>query len=115
MNRRAQVSLEFVIVVGIMLLLTMFFANSIFGTTDVNKSISKVKLRTLELFSTTDSRAQLDKIDYFINDTNLNLSLYINRNSEDVNFTDDNFSTTLSSLEKSTEFSNINLAFIYSN
>ncbi|MFA5745332.1 MAG: class III signal peptide-containing protein [archaeon] len=115
MNKKAQVSLEFVIVIGIMLLLTIFFSNSIFGTTNVNKSISKVKLRTLDIFSTMDSRAQLDKIDYSVNDSNLSLMLYINRNSEDFNLSDDNYSTTITTLERSTDFNNINLAFIYIN
>lgn len=115
MNRKAQISLEFVIVIGVMLLLTMFFANSIFGTTNINKSISKVKLRTLDIFSTMDSRAQLDRIGYSVGDSNLNLMLYINRNSEDFNLSDDNYSTTITTLEKSTDFNNVNLAFIYIN
>lgn len=112
MNKKAQISLEFIIITSFILLITFFFANSVFGTTDVNKAIAKVKLRTLDIFSTRESVAQLNKIDYFVNDTNLQLNLYINKNHDQNILTLEDYNQTLENLKKSTSFTDINLAFI---
>ncbi|HOZ35857.1 MAG TPA: class III signal peptide-containing protein [archaeon] len=115
MNKKAQISLEFIIIIGFVLIITLFFANSVFGTTDINKALAKVKLRTLDIFSMKGSIAQLEKIDYFVNDTNLQLNLYVNKNFDDFNLTLEDYSSTLENLENSTSFTDVNLAFIYIN
>jgi uncharacterized protein (UPF0333 family) len=115
MNKKAQISLEFIIIIGFVLILTLFFANSVFGTTDINKAITKVKLRTLDIFSMNDSIAQLEKVDYFVNDTNLQLNLYVNRNFDNITLTLEDYNATLENLKNSTSFTDVNLAFIYIN
>ncbi len=115
MKSKAQISLEFIVILGFILVIALFFANNIFGTTDINKSITRVKLRTLEVFSTTDSRAQLNKIDYYVSDTNLQLNLYINRFDENFSLSEEYYSSTIDNLEKSTIFKNVRVSFTYIN
>jgi len=115
MNKKAQISLEFIIIITFILVITLFFANSVFGTNDINKAIARVKLRTLDLISTRDSIAQLNRVDYFVSDNNLNLSLYINRNQDSFVLTKEDYDLTLENLIKSTNFQDVNVSFIYIN
>jgi len=115
MNKKAQVSIEFIIVIGIVLLISLFFAQTIFGTTDINKSVARIKLRTLEIFSAYDSTAQLDKITYHTTDNNLILNLYIKKNNENIVLSEDDYHVVTESLKRSTNFNNIKLEFAYIN
>jgi hypothetical protein len=115
MNKKAQISLEFIIIISFVLVITLFFANSAFGTTDINKAITKVKLRTLDIFSTNGYPAQVNKIEYYVSDVNLRLDLYINRNFADFNLYADDYALTLNNLEQSTNFKDVNVSFIYIN
>lgn len=115
MNRKAQISLELIIIIGFVLTITLFFATSVFGTTDINKAITKVKLRTLDIFSTKGSIAHLERIDYSVRDTNLYLNLYINKNYDNVNLELKDYNVTLEGLKKSTGFTDVNLVFYYIN
>lgn len=115
MNRKAQISLEFIIIISFVLILTLFFSNSVFGTTDINKAITKVKLRTMDIFSMEGSIAQLERIDYYVTDTNLQLNLYINKNKDNILLTEDKYNITIENLKQSTKFTDVNLAFYYVN
>lgn len=115
MNRKAQISLELIIIIGFVLTITLFFATSVFGTSDINKAITKVKLRTLDIFSTKGSIAQLERIDYYVRDTNLQLDLFINKNYDNISLEKEDYEVTIEGLKKSTGFTDVNLAFYYIN
>ena len=110
--KKGQVSIEYVIVIAVILILTVFFANLTFDTTDTTKSIAKIKLRTLDLITLNDSNATLLKVDNTITDSNLNLKLYI-KDGLQLNLTDQNYTEVINNIKETTYYENINLSFEY--
>jgi uncharacterized protein (UPF0333 family) len=110
--KKGQVSLEFVIIIGVILILSVFFADLVFGTTDSTKSIAKIKLRTLDLITINDSNAFLLKVDSVETNSDLNLTLYL-KNGQNLNLSDVNYLDTIINIRQTTYYQNINLSFIY--
>jgi len=110
--KKGQVSIEYVIVIAVILILTVFFANLTFDTTDTTKAIAKIKLRTLDLITLNDSNATLLKVDNTITDSNLNLKLYI-KDGLQLNLTDQNYTEVINNIKETTYYENINLSFEY--
>jgi uncharacterized protein (UPF0333 family) len=110
--KKGQVSLEFVIIIGVILILSVFFADLVFGTTDSTKSIAKIKLQTLDLITINDSNAFLLKVDSVETNSDLNLTLYL-KNGQNLNLSDVNYLDTIINIRQTTYYQNINLSFIY--
>lgn len=111
--KKGQTSLEFIVIIAVVLVLTTVFATNIFNTTDTIKSIYKVKLRTLDIINTTDSNALLLKIENTEIDSNLNLKLYL-RGGLELGLSDQNYIEVINNIKDTTYYSNINLIFEYS-
>lgn len=111
--KKGQVSIEYVIVIAVILILTVFFANITFDTTDTTKSITKIKLRTIDIITLTDSNALLLKIENTLVDANLNLKLYL-KDGSNLALSDANYSEVITSIKETTYYENINLSFEYS-
>ena len=111
---KGQVSLEFIIVIAVILTVSVFFANLVFDSVDSTKSVAKIKLRTLDLITINDSNAQLLKIVQNTKDYNLNLDLYL-RGGEPLHLTDSNYTEVIELIISTTNYKNVNLSFEYTN
>jgi len=110
--KKGQTSLEFIIIIAIILMISIFFTQIIFGTADQNKSIAKLKLKTIDIITAHNSPALLLKMDSQEIDSNLNVTLYI-KDGSNLALEDTNYSDVILNIKETTNYSNINLDFIY--
>lgn len=108
--KKAQVSIEFVIVIGIVLTMAFIFANQIFNTTDSIKAITKIKLKTLDLITANDSKALLVNIQHTETRDELNIKLYL-KNVLSLNLSDQNYSDVILNIKDTTNYKRVNLEF----
>ncbi|MFH0906027.1 MAG: hypothetical protein V1824_01670 [archaeon] len=117
-TRRAQTSIEFVIILAILLLISMFAVSAIHETFDITKSLFSVKSRTIDILTRNDSTMLLTKIDYTTLDAN-NLQLVLNvkyfEANRDFNLSIDQYSDVIYNLKKYSRFKTIDLNFNYYN
>jgi len=76
-SNKAQTSIEFIILVAILLLIGFYFIGSIYKTFDSNYAIYTIKNKTLQLFSENDSEDVLSKISYELQNSDITLRLNI--------------------------------------
>jgi len=110
--KKGQVSIEFIIIISIILLISIFFANLVFGTTETSKSIQKIKLRTLDLITLDDSTALLTRINTTVSAQDLNLTLHF-RGGTELGLSDANYSEVINNIKDTTSFQRVNLFFVY--
>jgi len=110
---KGQTSIEIVVFIAVVLIISVVFANLMFDTTDSTKSIAKLKLRTLDLITLSDSNAMLLKIEILKEDANLDLLLYM-KGGANLGLSDSNYSDVISNILDTTYYKNVNLTFTYS-
>lgn len=108
--KKGQVSIEFIVIIAIVLVLAVVFANGVFESTTHTKTITNIKLRTLDLINAKDSNATLQRIDFTIVDSNLNFKLFIT-DFQTLNLTSQDYNQTIENILKTTKFENVNLDF----
>ena len=113
MIKKGQVSIEFVVVIAIILVFAVVFASTVFESTDTIKVVAKIKLRTIDIFTATDSNAVLLRIDHSIVDSNIDFDLFIKDGSY-LNLSDSNYSSVIQNIKDTTKYENISLNFNYS-
>ena len=113
-SNKAQTSIEFIILVAILLLIGFYFIGSIYKTFDSTYAVYTVKNRTLQLLSENDSEYVLSKINYQINDSNINLTLYlIDSNSNNFDLNESYYANDITDIQGRTSFDNIGITFRY--
>jgi len=112
-SNKGQTSIEFIILIAILLLIGLYFVGSIYKTFDSNFAIYKIKNKTLQLLSEQDSGDILYKVNYQIVDSNLNLDLLLINSEYDSNLTIDDYAMDINEIIKRTSFENVTLTFSY--
>lgn len=72
-DKKAQTSMEFLLILAFVIVLTFIFTYSINSTSDVNYMIYKIKNKTLQEISKDQSFTTIKKIDYEIQAAEINL------------------------------------------
>lgn len=108
--RKGQVSIEAVVIIAVILMFTVIFANMAFKMTDSTKAIVKIKLKTIDLITLSDSEAILTKIDSSTSNTDLNLTLYF-KNKGTLVLSDQNYTDTIENIKSTTNYTSVNLIF----
>ncbi len=114
LNNKGQTSIEFVIIIAIILLITILFMSTLYSTNDINTSIYTIKETTLQLITLYDSPIILKNINYSTIDKNIDIQInlqQINTNEEPLNT--NNYTETIQQLKDATKFENINITLNY--
>jgi hypothetical protein len=112
--QKGQTSIEFIIIVGIVIVLAFFFISSLFSTFDSNVAIYKIKNKTLELISISETPMVISEITTSFNNRDAYFTIQIDRYENSLETLDiADFSDVLSELERKTDYDNINLDIIY--
>lgn len=111
---KAQASIEYVVIVTFVLIISVFFVVLLFKTTDVNYVIHNTKQKTLRLISESDSSVALQNIDYLVNENtiDLNLNFLVIHSGYEV-FSDLNYTDVESRILDKTKFTEVNFNFNY--
>lgn len=109
--KKGQVSLEFIVVIAIVVLISVFFIDLVFSTTNTTKSVAKIKLKTLDLITVSDSSAVLLNIGYVESTSDLNFTLYL-KNGSELNLSDANYQDVIENIRATTNYQNIDLSFV---
>jgi len=75
LQHKGQTSIEFLVILSIILILSLFFVVSIHNTFDINISVYEIKNKTLELISLSDSSIIIKNINYAFVDDDITLTL----------------------------------------
>ena len=115
-SRKAQTSIEFLVILSFILILTFYFISSVFNTTDVNYAIHSIKNRTLQLISTSNNNFIIPKIDYKIQDNNLFVTVNLQKidNNSEVIIPGD-YNTVVSDIKTRSKFDDVIITINYLN
>ena len=112
MNNKAQTSLEFIVIMGLILLFSFYFSSAIYATSQVNKGICLMKQRSLDLLSLNNSRSYVQSVNYNVIDYNINFDVSV-IDVDGYNFNIDDFSVTSDNIINSSSYENVNIDFKY--
>jgi uncharacterized protein (UPF0333 family) len=113
-SNKGQTSIEFIILVGILLLIGFYFIGAIYMTFDSSYAIYKIKNRTLQVISSNDSEDVLYKVSYQIQDTNLILRLDLKKqNLTDYTLSSSDYVRDINDILARTKFTNVLMDFKY--
>jgi len=115
-SRKAQTSIEFLVVLSFILIFTFYFISSVFNTTDINYAVHSVKNKTLQLISTSNSDFIIPKIDYSVQDNNLFVTVNLQKidtNSEPIISGD--YNTVVSDIMTRSKFGDVKITINYLN
>ncbi len=112
-SSKAQTSIEFIILIAVLLLIGFYFSGSIYKTFDSNYAIYKVKNKTLQLFSENDSGDVLSKVSYELHDSQIVLKLDIKQSSSGYILTSSNYASDIQDIIKRTSFDTVVINFNY--
>jgi hypothetical protein len=108
--------MEFIVILGFILLLTSYFIISLFNTTDINYSIHSIKNKTLQLISNSNEEIVIPKLDYSVIDSNLNVVVNLSKiNTNEEPITDMDYNRIVIDLVKRTKFDNVIIEINYLN
>lgn len=113
MNKKGQISVEFIMILGLLLLFLFFILNTTQKDLNQNRAILSIKSRTIDLINLSDSRAVLLNMDYLIQGSYLEITLNLKKNGSAFTLSASDYSEVISYIKRTTGFSNINLNFIY--
>jgi len=115
-SRKAQTSIEFLVVLSFILIFTFYFISSVFNTTDINYAVHSVKNRTLQLISSSNTDLIIPNIDYKILDNNLFMTINLQKidtNSEPIIPYD--YNTVVSDIITRSKFGDVKIIINYLN
>jgi|GEM_PF-1128756 len=113
-SNKAQTSIEFIILIAILLLIGFYFSGSIYKTFDSNYVIHVIKNQTLQTLSENDCRDVLVKVNYELDDSHIVLTLDLKRtNTSDFVLTPDNYISTIEDIKNRTSFTEVSINFNY--
>lgn len=113
MNKKGQISVEFIAILGFVLLFLFFVLNTTQNDLNQNRAILAIKSRTIDLINLSDSRAILLNMDYIIQGSYLEVTLNIKKNGSTFTLDASDYSDVISYIKRTTGFSTVNLDFIY--
>jgi len=115
-SNKAQTSLEFVVMIAILILLSFFFISSIYKTFDSTYALHKIKSRTLEVLSENDSGAIVSKINYVTTDNNITMDMILKvQDPSDYVPVLSDYINEINEIKHRTVFSDVSLSISYIN
>lgn len=115
-SRKAQTSIEFLVVLSFILIFTFYFVSSVFNTTDINYAVHSVKNKTLQLISSSNANLIIPKIDFSVQDNNLFVTVNLQKidtNSESI--TPDDYNAVVSDIISRSKFGDVKITINYLN
>jgi len=110
-SNKAQISLEFIVLIAILILLSFFFVSSLYKTFDSTYSIHKIKNRTLEVLSMHDSGIIISRINSTITDNNISLNVVLKVGGpSDYVPTIEDYNIQIKDIKNKTVFENVTLS-----
>ncbi len=110
-SNKAQVSVEFIILIAILILLSFFFVSSLYVTFDSTYAIHKIKNRTLEVLSREDSGAIVSRVNSTVTDDRISLDLILKiSDSSDYVPVEDDYVAEINAIKSKTVFETVNLS-----
>ena len=113
MNKKGQISVEFIALLGFALLFLFFVLNTTQKDLNQNRAILSIKSRTIDLINLSDSRAVLLNMDYLINEDYLEVTINIKTNGSTFLLASSDYSEVISYIKRTSGFRDVYLYFIY--
>lgn len=113
MNKRGQITIEFIIVLGFILLFVFFVLTSIHKELSQDRALLSIKSRTVDLINKADSKATLIKVDFAIIEKRLTSTLHIKRNGSNINLDVSDYTDIINSIKNTTNYETIEINFSY--
>ena len=113
MNKKGQISVEFIMILGLLLLFLFFILNTTHKEINQNRALISIKSRTIDLINLSDSRAILFSMDFLIQGSYLEVTINIKRDNPQFTLYLSDYAVVINSIKKTTGFSNVNINFNY--
>lgn len=119
-NKKGQITIEFVVILGVILLFLVYFSSSIYPLIHVDKSIYLLKQNALEIISEYNYPITISLITFDFDEGKINFYMTFNKNigplEEDLEETllnKDLYNNTLEYIKNSTPYTDANVFFTY--
>ncbi|MCK9293081.1 MAG: hypothetical protein WCY27_01140 [archaeon] len=112
---KGQTSVEFLIILAVVFILSLAYISSLYITFDVNVGISKIKNRTLELISLSDNSFVIQKINYITEDKKITFDVYLQKiNTTEELIDESNYTDVIDKINKVTKFDEtiVNISYL---
>jgi uncharacterized protein (UPF0333 family) len=120
LNKKGQITIEFIIILGVILIFIIYFSSAIFPIIQIDKSIYLVKQNALDIISEQNYPTTISSINFNLEDDTLNLFISFNKNNgplqEDISNTllnTDNYKNTTDYIKQTGSYDDVKLILNY--
>jgi len=114
-SHKGQTSVEFLVILAVIFILSLAYISSLYITFDINVGISKIKNRTLELISLSDKSAVIQNISYITEDSKITFNINLQKiNTTQELIVEADYSDVIAKINKVTKFDEtvVNITYI---
>jgi len=119
-NKKGQITLEFIVIIGVILLFGVLFYSSIFSIIQSNKAVYLVKQNSLDLISYYNYPTTLSRVHYVPTPEGVSFIINLKKNNgpetsiaEETILNPEHYRYTLDYIEETTSYENLIISFTY--